>query len=127
MGSGAMIRGRVDSDLQLILPIAVRAGDGSFHGAEAVLDTGFDGCLSLPREFIDILGWEPDLPVNVTMADGTLAIWDTWDGQISWHGRVRDILVFEVEQAPLLGVKLFAGSQLTAQFRNGGEVSIEEL
>ena len=69
----------------------------------------------------------PELPVSVTMANGERIIWDTWDGMVVWHGRVRDILVFEVDQAPLVGMELFAGSQLTVQVRNGGDVLIREL
>ena len=44
-----------------------------------------------------------------------------------WHDRLRSIPVLEASGPPLLGTRLLAGSQLTAQFRNGGEVLIEEL
>ncbi len=100
---------------------------GTSHSTEAVLDTGFDGSLSLPRDLINRLGWEPELPVGVMMANGERTLWDTWDGVVIWHTKVRDVLVFEVEQPPLLGMELVAGSQLTIQAREGGQVLIEEL
>ena len=82
---------------------------------------------SLPRLLLDRLGWEPDLPVNVTMANGESAAWDTWEGSVIWHTRSRDILVFEVEQAPLLGMELLAGSRLIVEAISDGRVLIEEL
>ena len=82
--------------MQVWIPIEVVDNDGHSYTTEAVLDTGFDGFLSLPQELIARLGWEPELPVSVTMANGERIIWDTWDGMVVWHGRVRDILVFGV-------------------------------
>ena len=122
-----MVSGRVDADLQIWVPIELVDICGTSHSTEAVLDTGFDGSLSLPRELINRLGWEPELPVVVMMANGERTAWDTWDGVVIWHTRVRDVLVFEVEQHPLLGMELVSGSQLTIQARNGGQVLIEEL
>lgn len=122
-----MVNGRVDVDLQIWVPIEVVDIYGTPHSTEAVLDTGFDGSLCLPRELINRLGWEPELPVVVMMANGERTAWDTWDGVVIWHNRVRDILVFEVEQQPLLGMELLSGSQLTIQAREGGQVLIEEL
>ena len=52
---------------------------------------------------------------------------NAWLAQVLWHERLRTIRVLEAEGVPLLGTRLLAGSQLTAQFRNGGEVLIEEL
>jgi len=122
-----MVNGRVDADLQIWLPVELVDISGTSHSVEAVLDTGFDGSLSLPRQMLDRLGWEPDLPVNVTMANGQSAVWDTWEGSVIWHTRSRDILVFEVEQAPLLGMELMSGSRLTVEAIGGGDVLIEEL
>ena len=48
-------------------------------------------------------------------------------GFLIWHDRLRAIPVLEASGPPLLGMRLLAGSQLTAQIRNGGDVLIEEL
>ncbi len=122
-----MIRGRVDLDLQVIVPIEVRGKDGIVRSIEAVLDTGFDGCLSLPGDLIDQLGWESDLPVNVKLANGGEVLWDTWDGYVVWHGRLLNALIFEVNETPLLGMELLEDSQLNIQVLPGGNVLIEEM
>ena len=59
------------------------------------------------------------------MADGQNVLWDTWDGYVLWHGHIRNILIFETEETPLLGMELLQGSQLIVQV--GGDVLIEEL
>ena len=61
------------------------------------------------------------------MSNGQNVLWDTWDGYVLWHGRIRNILIFETEETPLLGMELLEGNQLTIQVRAGGEVMIEEL
>ena len=122
-----MMRARVDANLQALVPLLVQSKDGQLHSTVAVLDTGFDGCLSLPHQSIRELGLEPDLSVNVIMADGQNVLWDTWDGYVLWHGHIRNILIFETEETPLLGMELLQGSQLIVQVQVGGDVLIEEL
>ena len=122
-----MLSGRVDFNLEAVVPIEVVGSNGQHYSTEAVLDTGFDGYLSLPADIIQRLMLEPEPPVIVTLADGQQVGWRAWDGQVLWHGHVRNILILESDETPLLGMELLEGSQLTIQVRIGGNVLIEEL
>ena len=122
-----MTRGKVDFNRQAVVPIEIIASDGRIHSTEAVVDTGFDGQLSLPPELIQRLGLEPESPVSVTLANGEDVLWNTWDGYILWYGHARNVLIFEADNTPLLGMELLEDSQLTIQVRIGGNVLIEEL
>ena len=51
-----MITGTVNANREAILRLAVRNTNGQEHERDAVVDTGFDGWLSLPPDFILALG-----------------------------------------------------------------------
>ena len=100
--------------------------DGQIHSFAGVLDTGFNGHLTLPPELIRRLDLEPELQTDVTLATGARERLDTWHGYIIWHGRPRSINILETPGNPLVGMRLLAGSQLTIQARVNGAVLIEE-
>ena len=122
-----MIRGRVNLYRQAVVPVAIRDGNGQFQPIEFVLDTGFDGCLTLPYSVIQDLGLEREDQVKVTLAGGEEREWNSWYGRIHWHGRFREILILESGGDYLLGMELLEGSQVNIQVRIDGAVVIEEL
>ena len=61
------------------------------------------------------------------LANRVQASLNVWLAQVLWHERIRTVHILESEGVPLLGTRLLAGSRMTAQFRSGGEVLIEEL
>lgn len=51
-----MITGVVTADHQVVIPLTVRGPTGQEQEIEAIIDTGFDGWLSLPSSLIALLG-----------------------------------------------------------------------
>ncbi len=51
-----MITGVVTADRQVVIPLTVRGPTGQEQEIEAIIDTGFDGWLSLPSSLIALLG-----------------------------------------------------------------------
>ena len=51
-----MITGVVTADRQVVIPLTVRGPTGQEQQIEAIIDTGFDGWLSLPSSLIALLG-----------------------------------------------------------------------
>lgn len=122
-----MIRGRVDAQGEARVSLELRDADGQIYPVAAVIDTGFNGQLTLPPETIQRLNLAAAAPIVVTLATGTREMLNTWRGQIHWHDRLRPIRVLESRGNPLLGMGLLEGSQLTIQARINGDVLIEEL
>lgn len=122
-----MIKGRVDARQRAWIPLETGNGAGNFRPMVFVVDTGFDGDLTLSRESINQLGLAEVAPTMVTLATGVREQVNTWGGYILWHGRHRYVEVLETRGNPLLGTRLLEGSQLTVQMRVNGEVVIEEL
>ena len=51
-----MLTGRVTSDKEAVLPIEVLGANGRAYGIEAgIIDTGFNGFLTLPKRVIEDL------------------------------------------------------------------------
>ena len=122
-----MIRGKVDSQRQARVQLEIQRTDSLFETIETVVDTGFDGQLTLPPHMITELGLEPDQDVNVILATGSQEILNAWNGSMLWHDRLRGVQVLEANGVPLLGMELLEDSQLAMQARINGDVLIQRL
>ena len=122
-----MIRGRVDAQRQAWVQLEIELSDGNFEPIETVVDTGFDGHLSLPPDLIGRMRVKSDEPIDVYLATGVREKVDTWLGNVLWHDRLRSVLILESNGVPLLGMELLEDSQLTMQPRINGPVLIERL
>jgi len=121
-----MITGTV-VELQARVPIGVRSRDGRFKTIETIVDTGFNGSLSLPPILIAALGLSWKIEGKGILADGTLSEFDVFDGTIKWHGRIRRVSVVSVATVPLIGMALLDGSELNMKVRQAGAVTIKPL
>ncbi len=122
-----MIRGRVDFTLEAVVVVPVRDGNGQFRPVEFIIDTGFDGYLSLPGERIQQLEAEPGGEISVTFGNGQTEEWNSWQCHILWHNRPREVAVFESRGDALIGMALLEHSAVSIQVRTDGAVVIEEL
>ena len=121
-----MISGIVTEDLDLLVTIEIFDGNGVLRSLEAVLDTGFNGDLALPRDVILELGLAYRGKLSWILATGQEETMSNYDGAVSWHGQSRDVEVVETASESILGMALVIGSKLTVDARIGGEVLIEE-
>ena len=89
------------------------------------MDTGFQGDLALPADAIVELGLSRAGNASYASAMGEETNLPMYLTVVSWHGHQRAVPVIEADDA-LLGTELLLGSRLTVDFREGGEVLIEE-
>jgi clan AA aspartic protease len=122
-----MITGVVNSDLEATIRLIVRGADGHKRRITAVIDTGFDGWLSLPSAVIADLELVWDRQTYATLADGSEVLFDMYLGVVVWNRRRRLIAIDEAETTPLVGTALLADFAMTAQFRPRGRVKITPL
>ncbi len=110
-----------------LLPLGNSVQDGI--EIEEVVDTGFDGELTLPRGLIRRLGYPYAGFTRGTLADGSAVRFDYHEGRLLWHGEERAVVVLAAGDAgePLVGMALLRGSRLTIDAVPGGAVRVEEL
>lgn len=92
---------------------------------EVVIDTGFSADLTLPVEFIHLLGLTLAGQVDATLADGQTVETNQYLATAIWDGEHLTVDVMESRNQFLLGTNLIAGSTLTVQMWEGGDVFIE--
>ena len=122
-----MITGLVTVDQEAIVRLVVRGPGNRDFGIDAVIDTGFDGWLSLPPSLISRLGLRWRQRGRALLADGSESVFDTYEGTVVWDGHARRIAVDEANAASLIGMSLLGGYELTLQVRSGGNVTIAPL
>ena len=128
-----MIRGRVrpsranGSGLEAWVEIAIAGDDGALRTLAAIVDTGFTGWVTVPSSAMWGLGLTPSGTARSTMANGLETESVFCDAAVIWHDNAVDVLVDIMENAPLIGSDLLADSRLVIDWRDGGEVVIEEL
>ena len=94
---------------------------------EFILDTGFDGDLSLPSALLAQLEATASEFRLIQAADGRGSQRQAYEVVLDWNDEDRITEVIVLENAPLLGVGLMEGSLLQAEMQTGGEVSLEAL
>ena len=122
-----MLRGTVSASLQPWVTIEIMDSNGQFQSIEAVLDTGFNGLLTLPQNVIRRLGLTYDGRRNAFLANGDPITLNGWHGTILWQGRRSGIVVLQADGEPLLGMRLLYGNKVSLDVLEGGNVTVDEI
>lgn len=120
-----MIEGAVNAAYEAALTLTVKGPEGRAREVDAVVDTGYNGFLTLPP----VLVGELDLPFvtsgEATLADGSAVSFDIHMVTVDWDGQARHVEADAAETTPLVGMRLLAGHDLHVEVENGGRVVIE--
>jgi clan AA aspartic protease len=121
-----MIRGTI-RNREAIIELGVAGLGQPAVQIEAVIDTGYNGYLTLPDDLVTAL----QLPFaghrRGRLADGSVTRLDVYLASVVWHGRQKDVLISQADGTPLIGMALLEGSRLTMDVIDDGDVSIEAL
>lgn len=122
-----MTTGTVTTDREIVIELAAVAADQSPVNLKAVVDTGFNGYLTLSSETLDHLNSAPAGTRRAELGDGNIVEMEVHLVSVLWNGIVREILALQAESTPLIGMSLLWGSQVRFDAREGGGVSIDDL
>jgi clan AA aspartic protease len=122
-----MMIGTVNADLEAVLRLTVRDAAGQPHDVDAVIDSGFNGFLTLPPALIATLGLPWLCREDGQLADGSVQPFDVYVATVDWDGPSRNVEVEAADAQPLIGMALLRGSELRIQVVPGGSVSITGL
>ena len=122
-----MITGHVTAYREAVISLSVKGSGGRDREINAVIDTGFDGFLTLSASLIQDLDLVWRRRGRVMLADGSDSLFDIYEATVTWDGRPRRIAVDEADCAPLVGMSLLYGYELTVQVLDGGRVAINPL
>ena len=122
-----MITGIVTVAREAVISLTVHGPNGQEQEIEAVIDTGFDGSLTLPPVLITALGLPWRRRGRALLADGNDSVFDIYEATVMWDGTARRVSVDEVDVMPLVGMALLYGYELTMQIVEGGRLLLKPL
>jgi clan AA aspartic protease len=100
---------------------------GGQEEIEAVVDTGFNGSLTLPLDVVDRLSLPIQAETKVTLAEGTETSLKVVETTLLWEGAPRIVAALEAQGSPLIRMSLLYGYRLTMEVVDGGSVRIEMM
>ncbi|MBI3247573.1 MAG: clan AA aspartic protease [Deltaproteobacteria bacterium] len=122
-----MITGIVTSTREAVISLTVHGPNGQEQEIEAVIDTGFNGSLTLPTALITALELPWRRRGRALLADGNESVVEIYEATVIWDGTARRISVDEVDVMPLVGMALLYGYELTVQIVEGGRILLKPL
>ena len=110
---------------EAIISFTLRGPAGQTRDIEAVIDTGYNGFLTLPTATVEDLQLPFLGPSRATLANGAVEAFNVHDATILWDGQLRDIEADATGSVPLVGMLLLDGHDLNIHVREGGRVVIQ--
>ena len=113
-----MLKGLVNSRGEPVVHITLLSANNRAGFFPAVIDTGFNGTLSLPELLIRRLGWRWIGHESYEIATGDVVREKVFVGRIRWLGRVQEVdVVASHAKDILIGTRLLADHRLLIDFR----------
>jgi clan AA aspartic protease len=113
--------------LQARMGLTIRLSKGFSTVVNCVIDTGFEGYLTLPIETIVELNLPCAGRINANLADNSSVSTEVYWATISWCGGDREITVLAMGQRPLIGTSLLENYHLSIDFCDNGDVVIDDI
>ena len=122
-----MMTGRVTANREAVIELEVVGSEQRREKVEVVIDTGFNGYLTLPSDAVSRLKLQLAGNRRATLGDGNTVVLDVYLAKMIWHSNEREVLVLQTEGGPLIGMSLLYGNRVTLTIVNGGDVTIDPL
>ena len=122
-----MMQGVVNQSREATISLVVGNANRQNQLIDAVIDTGYTGFLSLPREIIVNLNLPWTGIDRGTLGDGSEVTFEVYAATIIWDGQYQIIPINEAETDPLVGMSLLYGYDLYIRSVEGGNVTIKAI
>ena len=122
-----MISGAVNDNLEATIHLVVRGSGGREQEIEAVIDTGFNGFLTLSPALVRQLGLPHIGQSRVLLANGRDEILDLYEVTLLWDGQWRTVETDATDTDALVGMSLLYRYSIYVEAVTGGQVVIDVL
>jgi len=122
-----MITGKVTANREAVIEVEIIGPTKQTQRVEVVIDTGFNGYLTLPSNLINRFKLQFVGNRRATLGDGNVVVLDVYLAKVLWHNQERDVLALQADGGPLIGMSLLYGSRVTLDVVDGGDVIVDTL
>ncbi len=105
-----------------VISIPLQGPSGLAQEIEAVVDTGYNGYITLPPGLVAELGLTLQSEGWAMLANGSVETFDIYGVTMLWGGQPRHVDADAVGPTPLAGMLLLDRHDLSIQVREGGRV-----
>ncbi len=120
-----MITGIVNANNEAVVRLRLQGPAGQEQEIEAIIDTGFNGSLTLPPSIVQALGLRRVGRGRAVLAAGLRQQFDICEVTVFWDGQPRHVETDSLSNAPLIGMTMLRGHELLIEVEDGGRVCIE--
>ena len=113
--------------LQARMSVILRSIEGSEIEVECVVDTGFEGFLTLPPTMVADLGLSYLASIRANLADNSHVLTNVHQVTLIWNSVEREIPVLAMGRRSLIGTALLEDYHLSIDFCEGGTVLVDEI
>lgn len=121
-----MIHGTV-IELQARIKLILQAPAQSDVEIDCVIDTGFEGFLTLPPRIVADLNLPHLVNINANLADNSNVETQVHAATIVWQGSERRVAVLAMGRRPLIGTALLEDYHLSIDSCESGTVLIDQI
>lgn len=122
-----MITGIVTSKLEAAVRFHILDASGQSQAIDGIVDTGFEGFMSLPTATVAVLGLPWIYQDTTQLIDGRIIPIDIYSAIVIWNGKPRIINVQALGVHYLIGMGMLAGHDLAIRVSDGGAVQIDPV
>ena len=120
-----MIQGVVNAAYEAVVALSLQGPAGQAQDIEAVVDTGYNGFLTLPTTLVRELGLPFAYIGRAFLANDDEMSFDVHDVTVLWDGQPRHIKADATGSTPLMGMLLLDRHSLYIEVESGGRVVIQ--
>jgi clan AA aspartic protease len=122
-----VITGRVTSTREAVIRFPVRAASTREETIEAIIDTGFDGFLTLPASVVYELALPFAGATRAALGDGSEVSLDAFEAVVVWDNGERRVVTLATGGKPLVGMAMLPGYRIELDVVDGGQVQIQAI
>jgi clan AA aspartic protease len=121
-----MIYGRLIGG-KATVPVIFRLPEQPDFSLDFVIDTGFNGYLTLPPQAVNAMNLPPRANTPATLADGSQVLFSIHLATIVWDNVEKIVPILASGNKPLLGTAMMRGYHLEIDFEDNGLVTLEKI
>ena len=122
-----MITGHVTSTREAIIRVAIRGAGPREATIDAIIDTGFDGFLTLPASVVADLALPLAGATRAALGDGSEVFLDAFEAVVVWDSAERRVVTLATAGVPLVGMAMLSGYRLALDVVAEGRVEIQAI
>ena len=122
-----MIEGFVNANLEAVVTIPLLGPAGQTREIVGVVDTGFNGYLTLPPTLVAELGLSVEGDGEAILADGSEVTFNVYGVTVVWDGQPKYVETAAVGIDALVGMMLLDRQSLFVEVAAGGRVFVQAM